>query len=729
VTLTLWALASPAMAQALVERTFQADAGTLGPIPDGPGGAPCATIPAGRTVNFTIDESGPVVGVAVSLTFIPVHASAGEITVRLVDPQGKSHLLFGRPGATGTVCGSPADLAGPYTFADAATGDFFQAAITSANGAIPTGSYRTATLGAKGLPGSTTSLDAAYVGRPARGVWQLVVSDGAAGNTGGIAAASLTLTVAPITAATVGTLGPLTVRDCSSVTPPPPSRDVTFDVSGRAGTIASVVVGMTMDVLFGGALQAELIAPNGAARHLLFPENYTGQFLNSQGFAGSYEFSDAAFRNVGLIHGNRAPGAPTLPPGAYRTIDANLDPSSMNPVFAGRSPNGVWTLRLTNCSGVADTVTGARLSFVTTIASAPDAFALEAPAALGVAAPGVLANDSGPGRLTASLASIPAHGTVTLARDGGFTYVPDAGFVGQDRFEYRVSSAGSTGQNTAVTIDVTPPLSRPPTNVEVVNVTGNHAVLRWEPPVAGATPTAYELTAGTTPGQVLARLPLPPNPPVFEVDAPPGVFFVRLTTQSANGPSAPSNDARLSVGVADPPSPPVSLTGLVNGDILTLHWKDTFGGGAPTGAVLDVSGAFTGSLPIAGGGGFTFPGVPAGTYTFALRAANGAGVSAPSNPVTLTFPGACSGPPATPTRLLAYTRGGVLGVLWDPPTAGPAPARYDLHVSGSFTGTLAMGLTRALMAPAPSGMYTFTVTASNACGTSAPTAAATTTVP
>lgn len=718
--------ASPAASQPPIEKTFQADAGTLGPIPDGPGGAPCATIPAGRTVTFTVDESGPVVGVAVSLTFVPVHTSAGEVTVTLVDPQGRSLVLFGRPGATSLVCGSSADLAGPYTFSDAASGDFFQTAVTAAGSVVPAGSYRSVTAGSRGQPGVTTSLDATFVGRPARGVWRLVVSDGAAGNTGGIAAASLTLTVAPVTAADPATLGGLPVHTCTAGTPRTPSRDVTFDVSGAGGTVSSVIVGVNLDVFFTAYLEAELIAPDGVGRHLLFPPELLGR--GGKHTNGYYEFSDSAQNDWGLAYGDTGPL--TLPEGAYRTVDTALFPTRIDPAFAGRSPNGRWTLRITNCLlNATATVSAARLSLVTTVASTSDAFTVEGQGSLVVPAPGVLANDSGLGRLTATLISVPANGTVTLAGNGGFTYVPAAGFLGQDRFEYRPSSAGSTGQNTAVTIDVTPPRSRPASNVEVVNVTGNHAVLRWDPPTAGVVPTAYELTAGTTPGQVLARLPLPPNPPVFEVDAPPGVFFVRLTTQSAAGPSGPSNDARLSVGVADPPSPPVSLTGLANGDILTLHWKDTFAGGAPTGAVLDVSGAFTGSLPISGGGGFTFPGVPAGTYTFALRAANGAGVSIPSNPVTLTFPGACSGPPAAPTRLLAYARGAGVGVLWDPPPAGPAPERYDLHVSGSFTGTLPMGLTRTLNAPAPSGVYAFTITASNACGTSAPTATATVTVP
>jgi len=97
--------------------------------------------------------------------------------------------------------------------------------------------------------------------------------------------------------------------------------------------------------------------------------------------------------------------------------------------------------------------------------------------------------------------------------------------------------------------------------------------------------------------------------------------------------------------------------------------------------------------------------------------------------VTLTFPGACSGPPATPTRFLAFARGSLLGLLWDPPTAGAAADRYQLHVTGSFTGTVPMGLTRSLTTPVPPGAYTIAVSASNPCGTSAPTAATTVVIP
>ena len=83
---------------------------------------------------------------------------------------------------------------------------------------------------------------------------------------------------------------------------------------------------------------------------------------------------------------------------------------------------------------------------------------------LTVAAPGVLANDfsimfpfSGYSGWTATVASQPVHGDVTLAADGGFTYTPADGFWGTDTFTY-TASAGEAPSNVAtVTISVEEP--------------------------------------------------------------------------------------------------------------------------------------------------------------------------------------------------------------------------------------------------------------------------------
>ena len=72
------------------------------------------------------------------------------------------------------------------------------------------------------------------------------------------------------------------------------------------------------------------------------------------------------------------------------------------------------------------------------------------------AATGVLANDtSGTGApLSAARVSGPAHGTLSLAADGSFSYAPDAGFFGTDAFTYTASDGANTSAPATVTITV-----------------------------------------------------------------------------------------------------------------------------------------------------------------------------------------------------------------------------------------------------------------------------------
>ncbi len=59
---------------------------------------------------------------------------------------------------------------------------------------------------------------------------------------------------------------------------------------------------------------------------------------------------------------------------------------------------------------------------------------------------GVLANDGDdPGEtLTATLLTLPTHGSVSFGTDGSFTYTPAPGFVGTDSFTYSVSDGART---------------------------------------------------------------------------------------------------------------------------------------------------------------------------------------------------------------------------------------------------------------------------------------------
>ena len=75
-----------------------------------------------------------------------------------------------------------------------------------------------------------------------------------------------------------------------------------------------------------------------------------------------------------------------------------------------------------------------------------------------VGAPGVLANDTDPDdtSLAATLVdgSGPSHGTVTLYPNGSFIYRADAGFTGQDSFEYTANDVSRSSHRATVRITV-----------------------------------------------------------------------------------------------------------------------------------------------------------------------------------------------------------------------------------------------------------------------------------
>ena len=350
---------------------------------------------------------------------------------------------------------------------------------------------------------------------------------------------------------------------------------------------------------------------------------------------------------------------------------------------------------------------------------------------LNVAAPGVLGNDNtnGGGAMTAAIASPAANGAVVLSGNGGFTYTPNAGFSGGDSFTYRASNSAGPGNVATVTITVAGPSTgpTPPSNFRVIAMAGNVITFAWTPAASGTAPTGYQLEGGVAPGQVLGMLPLGLTP-AATLALPSGAFYLRLRTLTAGGPSAASNEILTYVNVPAAPSAPANLLGMVVGATVNLAWTPTFGGGLPTTTILDVTGAVSASVPLGPTDTFSFAGVPAGTYTFAVRAGNAAGTSAASNPVTLTFPSACSGAPQIVANFLAYNTGSTLFLNWDPPASGAAPTSYVLSVSGAFVGAIPMSQ-RGLSSPVPPGTYNFSVVAVNACGTGASTAVQTVTVP
>jgi hypothetical protein len=205
------------------------------------------------------------------------------------------------------------------------------------------------------------------------------------------------------------------------------------------------------------------------------------------------------------------------------------------------------------------------------------------------------------------------------------------------------------------------------------------------------------------------------------LEAPTGVFYVRIHTLSGASRSVASNEIRIFVNTAALPSTPVNLLGTVNGSTLSLAWRNTFGGGTPAGLFLHVTGSLNATLSMPLAETFSFAGVPAGTYTFRLFAVNASGASAASRPVTLTFPGPCSGPPQVPANVVATRDGNLITVLWDRALSGSAATGFLLNVTGSFVGSFPT-TQRTLSGAVGPGTYNITVHATNACGVSAPSA-------
>jgi VCBS repeat-containing protein len=86
--------------------------------------------------------------------------------------------------------------------------------------------------------------------------------------------------------------------------------------------------------------------------------------------------------------------------------------------------------------------------------SAADNYATTVDQTLTISVPGVLSNDTDANgdTLTAQLVANAANGTVTLAADGSFVYVPNAGYIGADSFQYAAFDGELAG--TAVTVNI-----------------------------------------------------------------------------------------------------------------------------------------------------------------------------------------------------------------------------------------------------------------------------------
>ncbi len=348
-----------------------------------------------------------------------------------------------------------------------------------------------------------------------------------------------------------------------------------------------------------------------------------------------------------------------------------------------------------------------------------DQYDVGANSTLVVEAPAFLANDDTRGEYFEGfdVLTSPLHGVLQFPGNG-FTYTPGTGFSGVDSFTYRLRSLVGPSAPATVTITVAPPGTPiPPSDFRVVGRQGNTVTFGWTPPGSGPTPTGFRLEGGTAPGTIAAVVPLGPTVRAT-VTLPAGAFYVRLRSLAGAAASKASAELALLIDQPVPPAPPTNVLGGVTGNRVELAWLRGLSAGVASNVVLDVTGSYTGSLPIGDVESLVIDGVPDGTYTIAVRQVGPGGSSAPSPPVTVTVPTACpqTDVPGLPRRVQAFMQGSLVVVEWDPPVAGPAPTGYELQVSSPFVATVPVQ-GRAIAAALARGSYTFTLAATTRCGT------------
>ena len=416
-----------------------------------------------------------------------------------------------------------------------------------------------------------------------------------------------------------------------------------------------------------------------------------------------------------------------------------------NIVFAGSGGNR--TVTLTPAGGqigsalvtltVSDGARSSIMQFTLTVTGAPP----EPPTSVAASASGNVVAVSWTRSLTGPL---PTSYVLEIGTAPGATSLPTQNTGNADTsllltlpdgtFYFRVRAVNSAGISGAspeasAVVGNAQLIPGPPSNFAVTTV-GAGAVLTWSPPTVGAAVATYIIEAGSSPGAAnLATLTTGSAATSYHVPfVPPGTYYVRVRGANAVGIGAPSQDVAFTMGgvsCAAAPGPPVLLTPVVAGTVVTLSWNAPAAGDPPSSYVL-MAGSTSGSSNVAvfdtlsSATSFAAP-VPNGTYFVRVASRNPCGESAPSNEMSFTIGTAAPGAPSS--LAAAVGAGGSVTLNWAAPVTGGAPTGYVIE-AGS-----APGLSNVAVAPtgstattfgavAPTGTYFVRVRAVNAGGAS-----------
>ena len=357
------------------------------------------------------------------------------------------------------------------------------------------------------------------------------------------------------------------------------------------------------------------------------------------------------------------------------------------------SANAIVSIAVTNIAPVAQ----------------PDSFATSKNIGLSILGSGVLANDSDANgdALTASLVTVPAHGTLALNANGRFTFAPAANYTGLDSFTYRAGDGSAFSAPVTVTITINNSNGAPVVVAETFSLAKNSTLTVAAAGVLAndSDPDGDVITAALVSGPARGVLNLSGN----------GAFTFTPVAGYAGGDSfvyrasdGSANSANVTVTLSITNTPPVAqpdsfatvknigLTVVAAAGVLN---NDTDGNGDALTASV-VAAPTRGSLTLNANGSFTF--TPTANYvgadSFTYRVNDGAAFS-PATTVSLTINSSNAAPVAVADNYalaknstLNIPAAGVLAndsdadgeVLAATLASGPAHGVLILNANGSF---------------------------------------------
>lgn len=205
---------------------------------------------------------------------------------------------------------------------------------------------------------------------------------------------------------------------------------------------------------FGGSLSQTLPTTPGATYEIEY-------HVGIVGVAGRKQRMTASAAGTTTVFTRTEDRTAVSGPAQWSVVRATFTADSTSTILTFADQSGALGSAAQSCDLLLDRVSVRGTTANQPPAASGDSYQTTQGRSIDIAAPGVLANDADPDGtpLTAALASGPAHGTLNLSPGGGFTYTPEPGYSGEDRFTYSAGDGQLSSNPTTVTITISPTTS------------------------------------------------------------------------------------------------------------------------------------------------------------------------------------------------------------------------------------------------------------------------------